>query len=276
MNTEFWYIFKKNYFFQIITFIFIGLSLWWLSMFARDLVDQAENNYFTLSYPFLSLFGGIAGIIFAEKWGGLKSTLGRSILLFGLGLLAQFCGQAIYAYYIYIQGIEIPYPSLGDLGYFGSVIFYIFAISFLAKVSGFKFSLKSTGGKLQAIIIPLLLLVLSYSFFLKGYEFDWTAGKMKIFLDFAYPLGQAIYVSIAIMALLMARNILGGIMKNPIWFLIFALVVQYFCDFMFLYQSNNGSWYVGGINDYFYCGSYYLMTVALIYMGSIFNKIKES
>ncbi len=275
MPINFWNNFKNDIFFRIILFIFILLTIWWFSIFGRGLIDHPENTYFTLSYPFLSLIGGIAGLYYAEKWGGLKSFLGKSICMFSFGLLAQFYGQAMYAYFIYIKGIEVPYPSFGDVGYFGSVIFYFIAIIYLAKVSGLKFSFKSTSGKLQAFFIPVLLLAATYSFFLRNYQFEWD-NKLKIFLDFGYPLGQAGYVSIAILALFMARNILGGIMKSPIWFLIFALVVQYLSDFVFLYQSNYGSWYVGGVNDFLYCFSYFLMTVALINIGNTFKKIQES
>jgi hypothetical protein len=223
----------------------------------------------------LSLFGGLAGITYAQKWGGLKSTLGSSISMFAYGLLAQFFGQAMYAYYIYIKGIEVPYPSLGDLGYFGSIIFYILGVYLLAKVSGAKISLKSMHGRLLAVLVPLLVLLISYRFFLQGYEFDFS-DKLRIFLDFGYPFGQALYVSIALLVFLVSRNVLGGLMKKPILFLILALGIQYVSDFMFLYQSSRGTWYVGGINDYLYFVSYFFMTIALVYIGSIFNKVQES
>lgn len=117
------------------------------------------------------------------------------------------------------------------------------------------------------------MLGVSYLFFLQGYEFDWS-NKLKIFLDFGYPFGQAIYVSIAMLAFFFSRNFLGGVMKRPLWILMFALIFQYCADFMFLYQSNTDTWYVGGINDYLYFVSYFLMTLALIYIGSTFYKIK--
>lgn len=266
---------KRSHFIKFIFLFFIVLSIWWFSMFFRNLQEGIENNLFTLIYPILSLIGGIIGLFVAKKWGGIKSYLGASISFFSFGLLAQFFGQATYAYFIYIKGIEIPYPSLGDLGYFGSVIFYLIAVFFLAKVSGIKISLNSFKGKFMIAILPLIMLILSYFFFLKGYEFDWT-NKLKIFLDFGYPFGQAIYVSIAILALLLCRNVLGGIMRKPIFFIIFALIFQYFSDFMFLYQANQGTWYVGGMNDYLYFVSYFIMTIGLIYIGGMFDKIKNS
>ncbi len=267
--------FKENYFVKFICAFFLILTILWITMYFRDLKVESENNAFTLIYPFLSLIGSLVGLYVARKWGGLKSVLGKVISMFSFGLFAQFFGQAMYAYYIYVTGIEVPYPSLGDIGYFGSVIFYIIGAIYLAKVSGFRFSFRSLEGKLISIIIPLILLVFSYAFFLKGYEYDWS-NTLKILLDFGYPLGQATYVSIAILAFLMSRNILGGLLKKPIIFIIIALVFQYLSDFTFLYQASRGTWYVGGINDFMYFISYFIMTLALIYIGSVFKQIKES
>lgn len=237
--------------------------------------DTAQNNSFTLIYPLLSLVGGVAGVVFSRKWGGFNSYFGSAISFFSIGLLAQFFGQAAYAFYIYVQGIEVPYPSIGDIGYFGSAIFYICGAYFLAQVAGIKISFKSLKNKFLAFLIPAALLGFSYLFFLRGYEFD-LANSAKIFLDFGYPFSQAIYVSIAILAFLASRKVLGGLMQKPILFLILALTIQYLCDFMFLYQANKGTWHVGGINDYLYLVSYLCMTLGLVYVNNIFEKIKES
>jgi hypothetical protein len=266
---------SKNFFVKILSFFFITLTIWWVSIYVRGLTEGSENNAFTLIYPWFSLIGAVTGLFVAEKWGGFKSLMGKIICTFSFGLLAQFLGQALYAYYIYIQGIEVPYPSLGDIGYFGSVIFYIIAAIYLAKISGFGLSFKSFKGKFVAIVIPLALLILSYSLFLKGYEYDWS-NKLQMFLDFGYPLGQAIYVSIAISAYIMSRDTLGGLLRKPIVFILAALVFQYLCDFTFLYQASRGTWYVGGTNDFMYFVSYFIMTLSLINLGVVFNKIRNS
>ncbi len=260
---------------QLAVTLFAVLSVFWVYIFSQGLQEGLYNNIYTLSYPLLSLLGGIIGLIAAYKWGGMRSVFGRSILFFALGLFAQFFGQVMYSYYIYIQGIEVPYPSWGDLGYFGSVIFYILGIVALGRVLAIRVNTKTILSKLIAFVIPALVLVVSYFFFLKGYEFDWTQ-PLKVFLDFAYPLGQALYVSIALMVLLLSRKMLGGMMRGPLRFLIFALAIQYLCDFMFLYQVSKGTWYVGGINDFLYSLSYLVMTLALTYIGAMFSRIQES
>lgn len=267
---------KKQYLLIISLLLFIGLSAWWIYInFFFPGVTTNNKQLYAACYQILALFGAIIGFLMAKHWGGYKSLFGKALIFFSLGLLLQSFGQSVYSYYIFFKKIEVPYPSIGDIGFFGSVIAYIFGVINLSKVTGFRFSWKSIENKINSIIIPLIMLIISYFFFLRGYEFDWS-NKLKIFLDFGYPLGQAIYVSVTILILVVSRNILGGIMKKPILFLILALMVQYFSDFMFLYQANAGTWNAGEFNDYLYSVSYFLMLVALIHIGIMFNKIKES
>ena len=126
-----------------------------------------------------------------------------------------------------------------------------------------------------AVVLPLLMLIISYSTFLVGYQFDWSQ-PLTIFLDFGYPLGQAVYVSIAILVLLVSRQFLGGMMRKPVLLVLFALIVQYICDSNFLFQANRGTWYAGGPGDYLYAVSYFVMSVSLIYIAMCFKKIKDS
>lgn len=239
--------------------------------------DAAPQSFsgdaFSDTYGIVALLGGIAGIYIAGKWGGFKSLMGRAILFFALGLLAQAFGQAVYSAYYFWLGEEVPYPSLGDVGYFGSVLLYIYAIYCLAKVSGVRISLKSFFNKVIALLIPLALLTLSYYWFLRDYEVD-SSAPLTTFLDFGYPLGQAIYIALAILTYTLSRKILGGIMKGPILFLLFALVIQYVADFVFLYQASRETWEAGGVSDYIYLTAYFLMTLALLRVGKAYKEIR--
>jgi len=257
--------------------IFAVLTIWWIYNGPFNPIPETENaRYFWGGfYQILAYFGGITGLWIAHKWGGVKSLFGRAIMAFSLGLLCQGFGQTVYTYYLFKLKIEAPYPSLGDLGYFGTIPFYIYGAILLAKISGVKLTLKSYFSKIQAFIIPVVMLLISYFLFLRGYTFD-SSAPVKTFLDFGYPLGQAIYVSIAILAFALSRKVLGGIMRQPIFFVLMALVIQYLADYIFLYQFNAEQWYVGGVNDFMYLFSYFLMTMSLIYIGVAFDKVRNS
>ncbi|MES2315122.1 MAG: hypothetical protein V4486_00075 [Patescibacteria group bacterium] len=256
--------------------LFVGISIFFFYVYSLD-VDSSlkQRQIFGGIYTVMALFGGIAGMKVSRNWGGYKSLVGKAMLIMSVGLFLQTFGQLFNSYWNIFQKVEIPYPSIGDIGFFGSVLAYIYSSFLLSKIGGGKFSLKLVKNKIWAAIIPVAILFISYFLFLQGYEFDWS-NKLKILLDFGYPLGQALYISIAILAFLISRNMLGGIMKKPILFLLFALVMDYLADFVFLYQVGHGTWYTGGIDDYLYFVSYFVMSLALIYTGWNFYKIKNS
>lgn len=243
--------------------LFIIFALWWAVLyflFEAHLTQQ--NLYWAAVYQLIAWWGGIYGLMSARIWGGPKSLMGRGILFFSIGLLLQAFGQSTFSYYTTLLSVDIPYPSIADIGYFGSIFFYIFGIASIAKISGVGVRLKGLGGKAFAALIPVALLIFSYTIFLNGYQFDWS-NPLKVFLDFGYPLGEALYVALAILALVLSRNILGGIMKTPLTFLMLALVIQYFADFNFLYQVANETWVNGGYGDFLYTLAYFLMAISL-------------
>lgn len=262
---------------QFTLLLLLVLSVWWLVLypFNQDEIFTYRKYIWGASYQLLALWGALCGILVSIYWGGYRSVFGRSVLAFSLGLLFQVFGQSVYSYYNLFAGIEAPYPSVGDLGYFGSIPLYIYGCLLLAKTSGVKVSLKSFNSKIQAFFIPFIALVLSYIVFLRGYEFDFSQ-PLKIFLDFGYPLGQAVYVSIAILTLILSRKMLGGVMRGPVLLFLFALILQYTSDYNFLYQASRGLWFVGGYGDYLYVLSYFLMASALIYTGNTFKKVSDS
>lgn len=251
------------------------MSVWWATIYYRGLVEGTENDTFTLVYALLPLWGGIIGLVTAKRWGGIKSVLGKSLIMFSLGLLGQFFGQALYSYYIYILGIDDPYPSIGDIGFFSTGFFYIYGLVLLARAVGIKFSLQGIWKKAQAFIIPLVILATSYNLFLSGYSFE-DASLINVILDFGYPIVNAVYVSIAILVFLLSRKTLGGIMRGPLLILIVALILEYVADSMFDYQINNDLWYVGGTNDFTYLLAYGLMAFSLIHIGAAFRKAMEN
>ena len=267
-------IYKLEAFFALVLF---GLIFaWWISLQTIYAPASAEQlQLWAASYQIIALFGALVGIAISLRWGGLRSLIGRAISMFSLGLLFQVFGQSVYSYYIYFLNQPIPYPSIGDVGYFGSIPLYFYGALLIARAAGAHFPLRGYRNQLLSVILPLLMLSLSYTIFLSGYSFDWST-PVKMLLDFGYPLGQAMYVSAAILAFLLSRNLLGGLMRLPMLAFIGALIIQYIADFMFLYQANAGLWFAGGTNDMIYAVSYLVMTLSLIYIGYIYLKIHES
>jgi hypothetical protein len=264
----------KNKSTLLLTLIAVAFTLWWLSF--QDIVQEQglSVQWFGGTYGVIALIGSIIGFSAAQKWGGFKTVLGKALMFFSLGLLAQEVGQLIYTYYVYGAKIQIPYPSWGDAAYFGSVLLYITAAVYLTRLSGAKFTFKRMGYKVVAFLIPVLLLATSYWVFLHNHQYD-TTKPVTVFLDFGYPMGQAIYISLAITAYLLSRKMLGGLMRTGIILMILALFTQYISDFSFLYQSSRGTYLAGRWVDLLYLTSYFLMSVALIQFLSVYKEIKR-
>lgn len=252
--------------------IFVLLSFWWVYIFISGTRDGLQNHIFGFVYGGYSLWGALLGVYVAKKWGGLKSLMGRAIIFLSCGLFLQAFGQYSFWYYNYVLKIELPYPSVPDIGYFGTIPFYILAVLYFARVSGVTVSLKSYINKLQAIVIPIIILGIGYFLFLQNYEFVNTP-PLQIFFDFGYPLGQAIYISISILTYSLCRTILGGMMKSKILFLMLAFFAQFLADYIFIYFQ--ALYFPASFIDYFYLTAYAMMTLAIIRFNSIYKKLNE-
>lgn len=270
---------KNEWLARIAVGTFLFFTLFWiilqLGFFKGQLLfDHSFEKFFGAIYGSMALWGGFCGIFISQKWGGFKSIFGKAIFMFSLGLFAQEFGQITLSIIDYIFNIQGAYPSIGDIGYFGSIPLYIYGIILLAQASGVKIKLASFRHQIITILLPLGLLLIGYFLFLQSYEFDWT-NPIKIFLDFGYPFGQAIYISLALLTFLLSKGVLGGIMKSKILFVLFALSVQFLADYTFLYQSSRGTWSVGGLNDYMYLTAYFLMSLALIQLKVVIDKLNS-
>ena len=266
---------KKQWSAKTAVVFFILLTAWWIILQFMNLPHESEyNQLWAAVYGLVALWGGIWGVIISQKWGGLQSVMGKSILFFALGLLSQEIGQVLYSYYIYFLHQPIPYPSVGDYFFWATVPLYIIAVIYLARASGVHISLRSVTGKLQAVLIPAGILLLCYAIFLQGYEFDW-ADPIKILIDLGVPIGEAVYISIALLTYMLTRGLLGGIMKNKVLFILIALLGEFIADWVFLYQASREIWYAGGINDYMYFVAYSLMVLGLLQLNAVLAKIRN-
>lgn len=268
--------FKKNLNLTATVVGFAILTFWWAILNLGGAQSQSPHYIFGVVYgPLMSIYGGIIGLAASRLWGGWKSTMGRAIFFLTLGLFAESFGQLVNSFYNLVLHVEVLYPSLGDVGFFGNIPLYLCGILLLASASGVRFSLKSIASQIQAILFPSIMLIMSYVLFLRNYEFDFSQ-PLTTLLDLGYPLGQALYVSIAFLTFSLSRNFLGGIMRNRILLLLMAFIAQYFADFTFLLANSQGQYYVGGVVDYFYLVAYTLMTLGFIQLRNTALSLKKA
>ena len=251
----------------IVIFLFYSLGSVLLHLLFPN-KDSNLYNYFTDSYGIIAGIGGYLGYRIADKWGGLNSKVGRAVIAFSLGLVFQFLGQLSYSYYRYVSGIEVPYPSFGDLFYLLSIPTYIYASWLIIVMSGAKVKFMEVKYKFLSLIVVAISLTIAYYLILSSHDFS-NSDLILVALELGYPVGQAIFLSFSLIALILSRSILGGLMKPVINSVLFALVFQYIADMYFTYEVLNESLYAGGLSDYIYIVAYTLMAVAIYEFGEV-------
>lgn len=262
---------KWSTFFSIVLTLIYTVWWVWLALFVPQENDLRNN--FSLTYGVLAGYGGIIGFVIAKKWGGFKSYVGKSLIFFAFGLFCQFLGQNSYSIQFLIDHVENAYPSYGEIFFLASIPSYIIAVWFIAKAAGSGTSLKSIKSKLLAFIIPLLMVAISYYMFIKGTSME-GQSTIAVILNFVYPIGEAIFVSVAIVAYLLSKRVLGGVMKRRVVFILFSLAFQYAADSLFLYKCIQGTWYHADFSEFMFAISYALMTFAFLDFASVFGQLK--
>lgn len=240
------------------------LFLWGIVVNLLNLpADHDLRIWFADLYWVLPFGGAMYGFSSSRKWGGHTSALGKSILLFSAGMLLQALGQIFYSIYAHVFFVEAPYPSIGDIGFFGSIPLYVGGLWYLGKVLNLSKSLKLTKNFLLVVGVVALLLSFSYFVFLKDYDIT-EISLLQSVLDFGYPLGQSLYVGMASLVYMLSFGMLGGKLRSRVLLLLSALFTQYLADFTFLFRLSRDMFVVGGISDMLYLTAYFLMGVSLV------------
>jgi hypothetical protein len=266
---------KKKVFTTLAVLLFVVYTAWWVWLTIFISPEDPLRNYFTDTYGVIAGLGGIVGLIIARKWDGMKSLVGKSLVFFSVGLLFQFLGQLSYSIEFYIYHIENSYPSFGEIFFVLSIPAYILGVYYIAKASGSAVSLRSFKNRIGSIILPLLMMAVSYFMFIRG-NLGEEMPALETFLLFFYPLGQAVFVSFAALSYYLTGNVLGGVMRKRVFFILFALIFQYAADSIFLYKSSLGTWYPGDISEFSFVLSYFLMTMAFIQYLSVYEALKKA
>lgn len=268
-----WETIRHEYKAKVALALFLFYTFWFVIIHLLLPSDHFLYHYYGVFYGIIAVWGGIWGIVIARKWGGFKSIMGKALLLFSFGLFAQEFGQIAYSYYIFVLHVDIPYPSIGDIGFFGTIPFYIYGAYLLGKASGVRFTLNSLQNKLQALLIPALMVAVAYILFLRYYSFD-LSTPLETFLTYGYPLGQAVYISLGILTYSLTRGLLGGVMKSKVLFLILAFGAQFLADYAFLYFQE--LYYPGSPIDYLYTLAYFLMAIGIMQFETAYNKLRHT
>lgn len=255
---------------------FAGLTwtaffIFWVVSLVLD--SPTLSNNFSDTYTVVPFIGSLLGFFVSRHWGGLKSLLGRASMMFAIGLFLQSLGQLSYSIAYLVSGEEIAFPSFGDVFFLATSIAYIYGSYLMLKiVKPFGNVFSPAWLTLVSILITFIVLcAMWFGFISQGIQ-DERGGLVSV-LNVLYPLAQACYFLIGVVALIQSRRLGGGKMFVPIVLLLSSLCVQFAAEFYFLYSSYHSEWSAGGYSEGMYLFSYGLMIVAIAYLDTTRKKI---
>ncbi len=122
----------------------------------------------------------------------------------GLGVGAWAAGQLVWTWYEVVDGTEVPFPSLADVGF---LLFPLGAAAGLVAWLGGQANVVARGRDLlDGAIIAVSLLVLSWVTVLDQVIEENTGGTVALALSLAYPVGDVVLGTLALLALSRARS----------------------------------------------------------------------
>ena len=233
---------------------FVFIFAWWAFFFVTgganaDGEVTLGGALYQFAFGLIPLVGGVLGLLKSKKWGGVKSYVGRALLFISIGAVCWGVGQMFWSlYYNIFTSVEVPYPSLADVGYSLSFPFLALGLISLSKATGARFSLKHPAGKELALCITVVGIIAAYYLLIvvaRGGVIDFTEGGLKLFFDLAYPMGDLVIFLSSALIYGLSFKYLGGRFKIAILSILLGQLVLFFGDFAFSYTTTVGSYYNG-------------------------------
>ncbi len=234
----------------LLGYLFV-MVIFWAGMYVLDLKFLTINKIWSIGINLLPLFGGIFGLITARRW-GFKNIVGKGLYYISFGLLSWSAGNWIWSYYTFFTNVSLPYPSWADAGYLGATFLWMIGMVYLSKATGIKNNLRKKIGRFYLVILPLVSFLFSYYLLvIVARDGSITSGGdwLKIFFDFAYPLGDVINVTIALLIFGPSLKFIEKGFKWPTVITLFGFILMFLADFSFSYNTTLGTYYEGHPND---------------------------
>lgn len=249
----------------------LALVVYWVVLFKNNASalpkDSDWNYFFSFAFSLIPLIGGFVGIFVSRGWGWLKSAIGRAIFFLSFGLFTWGAGSMVFSYYNFFKDVAAPYPGFADIGFILSIPLWTIGVINLSKATGARFALKALLQKMLLIVIPLAVLAASYYLLVivaRGGVLSAAEGdKLKLFLDLAYPSGDVIILTVALVIFGLSLRFFGGLYKFAILSILLGLSGMYFADFMYSYTTTTETFYVGQFGDLLFALALFFMTLGV-------------
>src|SRR5438309_7140701 len=184
-----------------------------------------------------------------------KDRLGWALMSISAGLWSA--GEVVWSIYEVGMGVQVPYPSLADVGFLAAVPFAFVGIRAFwsdARGTSARWRVWFDGG-----IVAIALTSTAWAFGLKDV---WQSSSSTKILDLAYPVSDILIGTILILAIRRANQQQAGRMA----FLLAGVASYSIADSAFAYLNAQGAFgAVGNIIDTGWFAGFLLIALAAVY-----------
>lgn len=241
------------------------LTIMTIVVISGILLTPYEN--FFQRYMFAGFGLGILTLVAAwigidtARFFSFKSSFGKAMLLISLGVLSWGLGNLAFFVYNMFMNIEVPYPSLADVGYLGMIPLANYGLFILLKSIKFRLDAKT----IVKIVIPILaVFAVIFPLFIYG-KLAEEASLLTKFLNILYPLGDVLFLSLSLVILTLAYK---SVLFKPLGIISLGFIIEAFADFAFSYTTATGIYYTGYWTDILFCMAFFVIGVGLHYFKS--------
>jgi hypothetical protein len=166
-------------------------------------------------------------------------------------------GEVVWSIYEVGLGVQVPYPSLADVGFLSAVPFAI------AGIRAFWGDARGTSARwrvwFDGLIVAIALTSTAWGF---GLRAVWDSNSTTKLLDLAYPVGDILIGTVLILAIRRASNQQKGRMA----LLLLGVASYSIADSAFSYLTAQGAFSsVGSVLDTGWFAGFLLIALAAIY-----------
>lgn len=263
---------------KTILFLFLALVVWWISIAMRGMANTTENYWYGIVEGLLPSIAAFFGFANARQWGGIKSAMGKAVNLLSIGLLTWGIGTIIFGYYNVVLQVAVPYPSLADAFYIVSWPLWAVGMIYLSRATGARFQLRTLSGKAMLFLIPILTTIGSYYVLIvvaRQGTLGFVENLVTNFFDLAYPIGDIVILTVALLIYGLSFKYLGGFFKLAIIIVLTGFVLNYIGDFSFVYLTTQGTYFVADWVDLVYTVAFFCLSLGVILMDPRLYNLKH-
>lgn len=197
----------------------------------------------------------VSGVSLERYWRKAKGKFPIIWLYFTCGLFLWFIGEAVWAGYTLILGVELPYPSAADVFWIAGYFPFFIALYLYVQLFAHALTKKNVAIVMAVTIILTVLVTTTLLAPILGAE----ENLIVMVMDFAYPILDLSLLSVALLGLIIFWK--GELGKS--WLLINAAILIDVCaDILFSYTTAQGIYYSGHMLDLLFDFSYLFFLMA--------------